>query len=325
MTTEELMALLRDPDQTGQAVNELNRMIEEYSYFHTGHQLYLQGLKQTNELQLAGQLNQSALNVRDRGLLYNYINRPGLFRQQTTDPQGEAIPTPSKEEIVPPFAPGNAFVTPDTIIHSGSTEPDTEPPAPMEIGIGGAKKGPDDTYVLAEEKIMTNDELMAIIQRQLEQIGPPVVTGSTPVSGSTNDPVIPDVAININTGISSDIKDQPVDDQLSRVVELPVEQKQVITPAHQPETSSSNDLIESFLRANPKIIPSEEFNYQVDLTDSLQEDQDIATETLADIYVSQGHINKAVEIYEHLILKYPEKHIYFAAQINRLKQESNIK
>jgi TolA-binding protein len=52
----------------------------------------------------------------------------------------------------------------------------------------------------------------------------------------------------------------------------------------------------------------------------MQDAQEVATETLADIYATQGHKDKAIEIYEQLILKYPEKHIYFAAQIERLKE-----
>ena len=165
MTKEELIVLVRDPLQTGQAVDELNRLVEEFPYFHTGHQLYLKGLQQTDEKKMVSQLKKAALSVRDRDVLFHYIH----------------CPSPKVE------------------------------------------------------------------------------------------------------------KDW-----------------------------SSGELIDFFLKTNPRIVPGDS-QYKVDLTEGVQEDYEITTETLADIYVAQGHKDKAIEIYEHLILKYPEKNIYFAAQIERLK------
>jgi len=81
---------------------------------------------------------------------------------------------------------------------------------------------------------------------------------------------------------------------------------------------STDDLIDSFLKTNPRITPNDK-QYEIDISESLKEDREIFTETLADIYVAQGHKDKAIEIYEHLNLKFPEKNIYFAAQIKRLK------
>ena len=46
---------------------------------------------------------------------------------------------------------------------------------------------------------------------------------------------------------------------------------------------------------------------------------DFVTETLAQIYASQGYFSQAKEIYEKLILAYPEKSAYFAALIEKLK------
>ena len=169
MTKEELIALLRNPGQAGQAVDELFRLIEKYPYFHTGHLLYLKGLQQTDENRMAIQLRKTALTVRDRAVLYQYINHP-------------------------------------SVIHTEATR-----------------------------------------------------------------------------------------------------------------VSSDDDLIDIFLKTNQKITPNDNHDYQADLSEGLQEIPDIATDTLAEIYASQGHIDKAIEIYEHLVLKFPEKHIYFAAQIERLK------
>ena len=47
----------------------------------------------------------------------------------------------------------------------------------------------------------------------------------------------------------------------------------------------------------------------------------IVTENLALINARQGNIQKAISIYEQLILKSPQKKTYFAAQIEKLKKQ----
>jgi len=56
---------------------------------------------------------------------------------------------------------------------------------------------------------------------------------------------------------------------------------------------------------------------------SVQEDDDLMTETLANIYADQGHLEKAIIAFEKLQLKYPEKSSYFAARINEIKNQLN--
>lgn len=85
--------------------------------------------------------------------------------------------------------------------------------------------------------------------------------------------------------------------------------------------SSNNDLIDKFLLSNPKIIPNKDYissNSSPTYT-SLTEDEELFSETLAKIYIKQEHFEKAILTYEKLCLKYPEKNIYFASQINKIE------
>ena len=50
------------------------------------------------------------------------------------------------------------------------------------------------------------------------------------------------------------------------------------------------------------------------------ETMDFISETLAGIYAEQGYPAQAREIYEKLILAYPEKSAYFAALIEKLNE-----
>ena len=54
---------------------------------------------------------------------------------------------------------------------------------------------------------------------------------------------------------------------------------------------------------------------------SLSLNDDIFSETLADLLQSQGHDKRAQYMYEQLRLKYPEKSAYFAAKIDQIKKK----
>ncbi len=86
-----------------------------------------------------------------------------------------------------------------------------------------------------------------------------------------------------------------------------------------------NSLIDNFIKTDPRIKASEDqkFEYEDISVNSVQEDDNLFTETLAKIYVKQGKYSKAIFAYEKLILKYPEKKAYFASQIENIKNKIN--
>jgi hypothetical protein len=88
----------------------------------------------------------------------------------------------------------------------------------------------------------------------------------------------------------------------------------------------STSLIEQFLNSEPGVIKADkQTSLEGDVSEgSVKEDDSFITDTLAKIYVKQGLHAKAIYAYERLSLKYPEKSAYFAAQIEKIKNISNI-
>ncbi len=87
----------------------------------------------------------------------------------------------------------------------------------------------------------------------------------------------------------------------------------------------AKELIDNFIKQEPRITPSKSTFYSpVNMAKkSVQEPEDIVSETLAGIYAQQGNFQKAIHLYEKLSLKFPEKSRYFAALIQELKKKLN--
>ncbi|TFH38509.1 MAG: hypothetical protein E4G95_03420 [Bacteroidia bacterium] len=94
-------------------------------------------------------------------------------------------------------------------------------------------------------------------------------------------------------------------------------------PVREPEKKSEAELVNSFLASNPRIGPVKELTEgtSFDLTEKAEDRSGgLISETLAMIYLNQKYYTRAIQIYEKLSLKYPEKSSYFAAQIEKIKE-----
>jgi|GEM_PF-6297398 len=92
------------------------------------------------------------------------------------------------------------------------------------------------------------------------------------------------------------------------------------------KSSEAKTLIDKFINTEPKIRPQQLKMYKPEDMAKLSviEDHHIATETMADIYLKQGLKTKALEIFQQLILKFPEKSGYFAARIREIQSDGSF-
>lgn len=99
-------------------------------------------------------------------------------------------------------------------------------------------------------------------------------------------------------------------------------------PEIESKAKTKVDLIEQFIKVNPAIQPrAEVFHEHNDPFRSkdeiVNENDEFITETLSRIYLKQGHYQKAIDSFKRLSLKFPEKSVYFAEQIEEIKKLLN--
>ncbi|TCC93365.1 hypothetical protein EZ428_00925 [Pedobacter frigiditerrae] len=94
-------------------------------------------------------------------------------------------------------------------------------------------------------------------------------------------------------------------------------------PLNKQIVHKGTDIIDSFIKNEPQIRPpkAEQINNENKAKKSAEDHNDLVSETLAAIYIEQTLYHKAIDTYEKLSLKFPEKSRYFADLIQSLEKK----
>ena len=231
---------------------------------------------------------------------------------KTQDIASQEEDTISQSEEIATVQPQNLVAQPDEIAEDASQgESKEEIPEQEESNVK--------TQNFVSQEI-TTAQIKALLEKQLHDIG---INANITFSGNSANIQFENIATCENT--DGNPPEQTFDDNeqpATEIITTPNIDEQI--EKRKNDRDKKANLIDKFIESKARIVPKKDYHSDNKLsTESIIEDEELFTEQLAKIYIKQGHLEKALETYEKLYLKYPEKNIYFATRIEYVKRLMN--
>ncbi len=300
MNRERFNTLLLDPSNiTDSDIRALNEYRKKYPFFQSLYVVVAKALQDRNHPKTDAFIKKTAIYSVNRSHLKEIIEGDFDFNPKQKDE--ETIPTPVAAKPIE----ANPVTVKKTVAQKESVRETEQPKTAVEEKVEATEK----EAVKVEEK-----------------------RKAKPVEKKTIEPVIKS---------QDDKKEKEVKDNLAEIeatkkrieallagtFEEP-KQKDKAQQTEPKKTSKQQvEIIERFIKEEPqiaiqKIGEQEGSNDQVDLASkAIQNSEAFETETLAKLMVKQAKYKKAIQIYERLRLKFPEKSTYFATRIEEIKSK----
>lgn len=133
-----------------------------------------------------------------------------------------------------------------------------------------------------------------------------------------------DATVDVDDILEPQIAPEPLDSD--DILITTVEQQASAELQRSEEQRRQQQIIQGFMKKNPRIARQDN-NLEpvsIDLSSRLavSAEGSIETEAFANILIRQGKIEKAIDVYQKLILKKPEKRNYFAKKLSELYAKS---
>ncbi|MEZ4802009.1 MAG: hypothetical protein R2797_04490 [Gelidibacter sp.] len=307
MNKQEFTYLLQHPQQiTADQTSAITTIIAEYPYFQPARALYLKGLKKKDSFKYNQELKITAAYTTDRSILFDYITSAEFNQNEISQ-----LIKQNSDHLKDIFV--NGFD--DISVHKS-------------VEIDDALK----EQIKSTEGVL--DPNLFEKRRTIGTIANFNLEGSEQTEEKSNsqiDEKNPEEILNIgkplefNTSETHSFSEWLKITSFKPIIREPKEEIQAEKTESEASIDKKFELIDRFLEANPKIIPSKETtSLNLAKVQAVQNDG-LMTETLARIYLEQKNYDKAIQSYKILSLKYPEKSGFFADQIKAVKklQEKN--
>ena len=304
MNRSDFINMLEDKVQVNrQMIGEVYELIDIFPYFQSAHLLLLKGLQNNGDLKFEKQLRNSAMHIADREVLYYLLNR----KPASVTAQKEVI---NEEAAVQE----RGFDHQQTVIESAKSSEQYISGIEKSSGVAQKELVEDPKHlhshpilISSGSETMESDEVMMVMDEE----------------PAPDDDMVFYMDPGFSLPVFNDLLELDPDagsTLIGEENENPQEQTADDTDRHKKLLQS--DLIDKFILANPRIVPVKDPAKvsPEDISKPYNEREGgFVTETLARIYINQGYYSKAIDIYEELSLKYPEKSSYFASQIELVK------
>jgi tetratricopeptide (TPR) repeat protein len=310
--------LLNQPEEINDIQTvALEKVLDEFPFFQSARALRLKGLYYQNSYKYNFALKVAAAHTTDRSVLFDFITSESFI----------AIQKKTYEKKIQELL--NITVIDSQIVEKEEIVPVVTTPLEQSIltSIKEASSNTEPLHSIIFKKLE--------IDKNVEQSILDSIKEATPLK---TEEVTLEAEKNLEIGKPLDFSKSETHSfhqwlQISRIQPIIRENLQENNSmAKEPEPIIDEDkkkkaeLIDKFIETSPKIPPIKPgvvFTPNIDL--NKEDNSYLMTETLAKVYLEQKKYQKAIQAYEILILKYPEKSSFFADRIKDIKivQQNN--
>lgn len=292
MNVNDLTYLLNKPETIGgKQTISLEGILHQFPYFQSARAIHLKGLYNENSFRYNYELKKTAAYTTDRSILFEFITSTNFTAIQKA------------------FFDEKEAVINDIIVNQHKVViPEEDKPLP--------KVDPLEQSILTSIKVAE--------PKAPEQ---PEATLPEPVQ-----PEIPTATVEEKLEIGKPLEfskeeKHSFQEWLQLAKFSPIDRENTVSEEEiDEEKKKKSELIDKFIEANPKIVPNRNSPVTpLNIEKTPQDNSYLMTETLAKVYLEQKKYQKAIQAYEILILKYPEKSHFFADRISDIKilQQNN--
>ena len=324
MNKQNFLNIVRNPASIGaQEIAGLEEVVASFPFCQSAHLLIAKGLRDYGSMHAEQKLKKAAVYSLNRKKLKEIIQRNAETLKTVKEIKEQISEIKSSEELLP---------TVNRIISEQKSEPKTEKRIYSEIeeNLKLIERFKSDTYKQlpeadgkVKEEPLSFENPVIRIEQISDAMEETTVTDTTKeetveslhyvYSSRLEDILLSELEIDsahhkTDTGLLLDYLDYIHENKLGKMR----------------DKKKQKEIIEKFINADP-VIPTLKPHTlpesQEDLASaSSRINKNPVSETFARILLLQGKKDKALEIFEQLILKFPEKKAYFAAEIEKLKK-----
>ncbi|MFN3640698.1 MAG: tetratricopeptide repeat protein [Flavobacterium sp.] len=307
-------------------------VIESFPYFQSARALYLKGLYNQDSYKYNFVLKQTAAHTIDRSVLFDFITSDeftiidrNVYERKLQELM--QMDVHSSEVITETFQPDKIEEIQNNEVHVVEEIVEYEGEEEIITQLEEEKKSDIPFFTLTEnEEIVEIDEV--VLTEKLES--EPTDTFESESNTALESEEKAEEKLQIGKPLSFQRNEKHSFQewlQLTRiqpVLRVDVEKNEQVkteSPSVKDESPKLKklELIDKFIETNPKIAPVKEATEPAKPIE-IQDTSHLMTETLARVYLEQKKYPKAIQAYEILILKYPEKSVFFADRIRDIKK-----
>jgi len=323
MNAQQYIQWLNNPYQlTAENTEALKDLISEYPYLQSARALYLKALNQQRSFLYNSELKKTAAYTTDRDVLFDYIVSEDFVTYKPLHIEDLNVVDENYIEFKKPEPTLDETIEKrvlDTLVYIENQDKETE----LFHKIDQISKSKIEANKLEKEAALIEEKQVAeeVPSEEIHQLEENLEVGK-PLDFSENDKFSFTEWLKLTSA-------QPIQRETTEISNENIKpEEKIIVDETIPTKQKNMDLIDRFIETNPKITPSKSAVVPVINMDRLNEEEPFyMTETLARIYLEQKKYQKAIQAYEILILKYPEKSSLFANRIfdiKKLQEFNNI-